>query len=64
MTEKLEIMEKRFDEINEKLTDINVINDQEQYKNLMKELKSLTPIILKYFFYRKTPMMTEMSLLR
>ena len=40
MTEKLEITEKRFDEINEKLTDINVINDQEQYKNLMKELKS------------------------
>lgn len=25
MTEKLEITEKRFDEINEKLTDINVI---------------------------------------
>ena len=45
MTEKLEIMEKRFDEINEKLTDINVINDQEQYKNLMKELKSLTPML-------------------
>ena len=28
MTEKLEITEKRFDEINEKLTDINVINDR------------------------------------
>ena len=41
MTEKLEIMEKRFDEINEKLTDINVINDQEQYKNFMKELKNM-----------------------
>ena len=52
MTEKLEIMEKRFDEINEKLTDINVINDQEQYKNLMKELKSLTPIIEKYRMYK------------
>lgn len=52
MTEKLEIMEKRFDEINEKLTDINVINDQEQYKNLMKELKNLTPIIEKYRMYK------------
>ena len=52
MTEKLEIMEKRFDEINEKLTDINVINDQEQYKNLMKELKNLTPIINKYRMYK------------
>ena len=48
MTEKLEIMEKRFCDINEKLTDINVINDQEQYKSLMKELKNLTPIIEKY----------------
>ena len=35
MTEKLEITEKRFDEINEKLTDINVINDQEQYKSCL-----------------------------
>lgn len=52
MTEKLEIMEKRFDEINEKLTDINVINDQEQYKNLMKELKNLTPIIDKFRMYK------------
>ena len=52
MTEKLEIMEKRFDEINEKLTDINVINNQEQYKNLMKELKNLTPIIDKYRMYK------------
>ena len=43
MTEKLEITEKRFDEINEKLTDINVINDQEQYKSLMKELKNRHP---------------------
>lgn len=52
MTEKLNIMEQRFEEINEKLTDINVINDQQQYKNLMKELKSLTPIIEKYREYK------------
>ncbi len=52
MTEKLDIMEKRFEEINEKLTDINVINDQQQYKNLMKELKNLTPIIDKYRMYK------------
>lgn len=52
MTEKLEMTEKRFDEINEKLTDINVINDQEQYKSLMKELKNLTPIIEKYRMYK------------
>ena len=33
-------------------TDINVINDQEQYKSLMKELKNLTPIIEKYRMYK------------
>ena len=52
MLDKLKGMEKRFDEINEKLTDINIINDQEQYKNLMKELKNLTPIMDKYREYK------------
>ena len=52
MLDKLKGMEKRFDEINERLTDINVINDQEQYKNLMKELKNLTPIMDKYREYK------------
>lgn len=52
MTEKLNIMEQRYEEINEKLTDINVINDNTQYKNLMKEYKNLTPIIEKYRQYK------------
>lgn len=52
MDEKLKLMEQRYEEINEKLTDINVINDTEAYKNLMKELKSLTPIIEKYREYK------------
>lgn len=41
MTEKLEITEKRFDEINEKLTDINVINDQEQYNSYGRRNKAV-----------------------
>ena len=52
MTEKLEITEKRFDEINEKRTDIKVRNHQDQYKRLLKELKSLTPIIERYSLYK------------
>ena len=52
MTEKLNIMERRYEEINEKLTDVNVINDNTQYKNLMKEYKNLTPIIEKYREYK------------
>ena len=52
MTEKLQAMENRFNEINEMLTDINIINDQEQYKKLMKELKNLTPIVEKFREYK------------
>ncbi len=53
MFEKLKILEERFEEINEKLMDPDVINDNEQYKNLMKEYKSLSPIIEKYREYKK-----------
>lgn len=53
MLEKLKLMEARFGEIGEKLTDPSVVNDQEQYKSLMKEYKTLSPIIEKYREYRK-----------
>lgn len=53
MLDKLKIAEKRYEEINEKLTDIEIINDQAQYRSLMKEHKSLTPLIEKYREYRK-----------
>lgn len=52
MFDKLELTEKRFDEINEKLMDPNIINDNEQYKNLMRELKNLTPIIESFKQYK------------
>lgn len=53
MTEKLEMTERRYEEISEKLSDTAVINDQESYKALMKEYKSLAPIIEKYRLYKK-----------
>lgn len=53
MLEKLKDAEKRYDEINEKLTDIEVINDNKQYAALMKEIKSLTPLVEKYREYSK-----------
>ena len=52
MLEKLKMAEIRFDSINEKLTDMAVINDQEQYKELMKELKQLSPIVEKFRQYK------------
>jgi len=52
MFEKLEIMEKRCEEISERLSDPEVISDNHLYAQLMKEYKSLTPIIEKYREYK------------
>lgn len=51
MFEKLKLMEDKYNEINQKLVDPEVINDNEQYKNLMKEYKNLTPIVEKFQEY-------------
>lgn len=53
MLEKLRIAEARYDEINTKLTDPTVISDNDKYKSLMKEYKSLTPLIETYHAYCK-----------
>jgi len=52
MFEKLEIMEKRYGEISDKLSDPEVISDNRLYAQLMKEYKNLTPIIEKYREYK------------
>ncbi len=48
MIDKLTAVKERFEEINELLTDMSVINDQERYKSLMREHKQLTPIVEKF----------------
>lgn len=53
MLEKLRLTEARFEEINTKLMDSEIVNDQEQYKALMKEYKNLSPIVEKYREYKK-----------
>ncbi len=53
MTDKLNEAEKRYEEISAKLADTAVISDQEQYKKLMKEYKSLTPLVEKFREYKK-----------
>lgn len=53
MLDKLQLAEDRYDAINEKLMDPAIINDQNEYKNLMKEYKNLTPIVDKYREYKK-----------
>lgn len=52
MFDKLELTEKRFEEINEQLMDPNVVSDNEKYKSLMKEHKNLTPIVEKFKEYK------------
>lgn len=51
MFDKLKSAETRFEEINEKLMDPNIVSDQAGYTALMKELKTLTPVVEKYREY-------------
>lgn len=53
MLDKLNSAEKRLEEINEALTDMEVINDQSKYRSLMKEHKQLTPIVDKFREYKR-----------
>jgi len=51
MFDKLKNVEERFEEISEKLSDPNVISDQKAYAALMREFKSLEPVVSKYREY-------------
>lgn len=53
MFEKLDDAKKRFDKINEEVVKPEVISDQNKYKELMKEIKNLTPIVDCYNEYEK-----------
>ena len=52
MIEKLNLIVERFDEISNKLSDMEVITDQNLFKTLMKEQKSLTPLVDKINAYQ------------
>ncbi|HWP50252.1 MAG TPA: peptide chain release factor 1 [Clostridia bacterium] len=52
MLDKIKSAELRYDEISRKLMDPTVVNDNELYKSLMKEYKSLTPLVEKYRAYQ------------
>ncbi|MDD3833732.1 MAG: peptide chain release factor 1 [Oscillospiraceae bacterium] len=53
MFDKLSDVEKRFDEINRRIYDPDIISDVEQYKELMKEIKNLTPVVEKFKEYKE-----------
>lgn len=53
MFDKLQVAEDRYDEINHKLSDPEVIANQEEYRRLMKESSELEEIVAKYREYKK-----------
>ena len=59
MLEKLCAIEARFDEISQSLCDSRVVNDREKYSALMKEHKTLLPIVEKFREYKKIEKITK-----
>lgn len=59
MLEKIRMAEARYDEINVKLTDPNVVSDNALYRDLMRELKNLTPLVETYQLYKKAQAVFE-----
>ena len=53
MLDKLAGIEERYEKINEQLCLPETVSDQEKYPKLMKELRSLTPVVEKYREYKK-----------
>jgi len=52
MFDKLEIAKNRYEEINLKLSDPDVISNQDEYRKLMKEHSELEELVLKYNEYK------------
>ena len=53
MFQKLEAVEKRFEELTQKISDPNVIANQNEWREFMKEHAELEPIVEKYREYKK-----------
>ncbi len=53
MFDKLQSAEDRYEEVNHKLSDPDVINNQEEYKKYMKEYSDLEEIVQKFREYKK-----------
>ncbi|MBQ1991197.1 MAG: peptide chain release factor 1 [Clostridia bacterium] len=59
---KLDIFEKRYNELNNKLYDPTVAADPEQYQKIMKEFKDIEPIVEEYKVYKQAKGTIEESL--
>lgn len=51
MLEKLAFIEKKYDELNQRIMDPNLVNDLDEYQSVMKEHSDIEPIVFKYKEY-------------
>ena len=54
MFEKLEAIEKKYEDLTKKISDPDVISNQAQWRQYMKEHSEIEPIVEKYREYKKT----------
>ena len=59
MFDKLEALVSRFEEIMNELNEPTVTNNQERFRQLMKEQSDLTPIVEAYKEYKKSSRCTR-----
>lgn len=62
MFDKLEDLVRRFEEIQNELSEPSVVNDQSRFRKLMKEQNDLSPIVEAYTEYKKEKQNIEDSL--
>ena len=54
MFQKLDAVEKRYEELTQKISDPEIIGNQNEWRNFMKEHADIEPIVQKYREYKKT----------
>lgn len=54
MFDKLEIFDKRYEELSKRLYEPDVVSNSDKYSEVMKELSSIEPIVKKYREYKDT----------
>ena len=53
MFEKIEIFDKRYSELSQRLYEPSVAGNPDEYQKIMKEIKSIEEIVLTYREYKK-----------
>jgi len=53
MLDVLETAEKKYEELNEELSDMDIVSNLDKYRDLMKEHSEIEPLVIRYREYRK-----------